>query len=183
MEIHSNPPIVYYGFENHYFSVYLLKFFFSSARQQAFSYGQCYYIKIIICFKTKSSPWLKVDIPYCAILLLNTECPLWVCGVFFSGSGQSEAYVGFFSKQGLFLQEKKGGVILIYHIQCVPQKRKPISQVHFSENCNELSEKVYIVTKFSFFPLSSDTNYMMYWSCMAEHEPFKILMSELICAE
>ena len=34
-------------------------------------------------------------------------------------------------------------------IQCVPEKRKPINQVHFSENCNDLSEKVYIVTKFS----------------------------------
>ena len=34
-------------------------------------------------------------------------------------------------------------------IQCVPQKRKPINQVNFSENWNYLSEKVYIVTKFS----------------------------------
>ena len=34
-------------------------------------------------------------------------------------------------------------------IQCVPQKRKPINQVNFSENLNDLSEKVYIVTKFS----------------------------------
>ena len=34
-------------------------------------------------------------------------------------------------------------------IQCVPEKRKPINQVYFSENCNDLSEKVYIVTKFS----------------------------------
>ena len=34
-------------------------------------------------------------------------------------------------------------------IQCVPEKRKPINQVNFSENCNDLSEKVYIVTKFS----------------------------------
>ena len=34
-------------------------------------------------------------------------------------------------------------------IQCVPQKRKPINQVNFSENWNDLSEKVYIVTKFS----------------------------------
>ena len=29
------------------------------------------------------------------------------------------------------------------------KKRKPINQVNFSENCNDLSEKVYIVTKFS----------------------------------
>ena len=34
-------------------------------------------------------------------------------------------------------------------VQCVPQKRKPINQVNFSENWNDLSEKVYIVTKFS----------------------------------
>ena len=29
------------------------------------------------------------------------------------------------------------------------KKRKPINQVNFSENCNDLSEKVYIVTKFN----------------------------------
>ena len=34
-------------------------------------------------------------------------------------------------------------------IQCVPEKRKPINRVDFSENCNDLSKKVYIVTKFS----------------------------------
>ena len=34
-------------------------------------------------------------------------------------------------------------------IQCVPEKKKPINQVNFSENYNDLSEKVYIVTKFS----------------------------------
>ena len=34
-------------------------------------------------------------------------------------------------------------------IQCVPQKRKPINRVNFSENCNDLSEKAYIFTKFS----------------------------------
>ena len=39
--------------------------------------------------------------------------------------------------------------MLKYAIQCVPEKRKPINQVNFSENCNDLSEKVYIVTKFS----------------------------------
>ena len=36
-------------------------------------------------------------------------------------------------------------------IQCVPEKRKPVNQVNFSENCNDLSETVYIVTKFSLF--------------------------------
>ena len=35
------------------------------------------------------------------------------------------------------------------YIQCVPEKRKPINQVDFSENYNDLSKKVYIVTKFS----------------------------------
>ena len=34
-------------------------------------------------------------------------------------------------------------------VQCVPEKRKPINRTNFSENCNDLSEKVYIVTKFS----------------------------------
>ena len=33
-------------------------------------------------------------------------------------------------------------------IQCVPEKRKPINQVNFSENY-DLSEKVYMVTKFN----------------------------------
>ena len=30
-----------------------------------------------------------------------------------------------------------------------PKKRKPINQVNFSENCNDLFKKVYIVIKFS----------------------------------
>ena len=38
---------------------------------------------------------------------------------------------------------------MVIVIQCIPEKRKPINQVNFSENCNDLSEKVYIVTKFS----------------------------------
>ena len=36
-----------------------------------------------------------------------------------------------------------------WSIQCVPQKRKPIIRVNFSENCNDLSEEAYIFTKFS----------------------------------
>ena len=36
-----------------------------------------------------------------------------------------------------------------YGIRNVPEKRKPINQVNFSDNCYHLSEKVYIVTKFS----------------------------------
>ena len=42
----------------------------------------------------------------------------------------------------------------ISDIQCVPEKGKPINQVNFSQNCNDLSEKNYIVIKFhlsSFF--------------------------------
>ena len=39
-----------------------------------------------------------------------------------------------------------------YHIQCVPEKRKPINQVNFSENYNELSNIVYIVTKLILSP-------------------------------
>ena len=34
-------------------------------------------------------------------------------------------------------------------IQCVPEKRKLIKQINFSENYNDLSKKVYIVAKFS----------------------------------
>ena len=39
--------------------------------------------------------------------------------------------------------------MLRFSIQCVPEKRKPINQVNFSENYNDLSEIVYIVTKVS----------------------------------
>ena len=35
----------------------------------------------------------------------------------------------------------------------------------------------------SIYPLSFDTSYKMYWPCMAEHEPFQMVMSILICAE
>ena len=41
--------------------------------------------------------------------------------------------------------------VLLDSIQCVPEKIKPINQVNFSENCKDLSEKVYIVTKIQFF--------------------------------
>ena len=68
----------------------------------------------------------------------------------------------------------------LFIIQCVPENRKPINQVNFSENCNDLSEKVYIVTKFSLNPLSFDTSYKMYWPCMTKHEPFQMVMSKLI---
>ena len=35
------------------------------------------------------------------------------------------------------------------NIQCIPEKRKPINQVNFSENYNDLSKFFYIVAKFS----------------------------------
>ena len=67
-------------------------------------------------------------------------------------------------------------------IQCVPEKRKPINRVNFSENCNDLSEKVYIVTEFS---LSS-----FFWhqlqDILAMHEQarnIQMVMSKIICAE
>ena len=34
-------------------------------------------------------------------------------------------------------------------IQCVPEEWKPINQVNYSENCNDLFKRVYIVIKFS----------------------------------
>ena len=42
----------------------------------------------------------------------------------------------------------KSEMVQLYNL-CVPQKRKPINRVNFSENCNDLSEKAYIYTKFS----------------------------------
>ena len=39
--------------------------------------------------------------------------------------------------------------LITFLILCVPEKRKPINRVNFSENGNDLSEKVYTVTKFS----------------------------------
>ena len=67
-------------------------------------------------------------------------------------------------------------------IQCVPQKRKPINRVNFSENCNDLSEKAYIFTKFS---LSS-----FFWhqlqDVLAMHEQALTISNgdvKMICAE
>ena len=67
-------------------------------------------------------------------------------------------------------------------IQCIPEKRKPKNQVNLSENYKDLSKKVYIVTN-SVYPLSFDPSYKMYWSRIAEHEPFQMVMSKSICAE
>ena len=43
--------------------------------------------------------------------------------------------------------------------------------------------KQFTLLQTSVSPLSLDTSYKMYWSCMAEHEPFQIVMLKLICAE
>ena len=67
-------------------------------------------------------------------------------------------------------------------IQCVPEKRKPTNQVKFSENYNDLSQKVTLLQN-SDYPLSFDNKDKMYWLCMAEHEPFQMVMSKLICAK
>ena len=67
-------------------------------------------------------------------------------------------------------------------IQCVPEKRKTHKSCSFSENCNNLSEKVYIVTN-AVYLLSFDTSYKMDWPCMTKHEPFKMVMSKFIFAE
>ena len=71
-----------------------------------------------------------------------------------------------------------------YNIQGVPEKRKPINQVNFSENCNDLSRTNLHVYKIQFilFLLTPVTRCIA-WPCMAKHEPFQILMSTLICAE
>ena len=53
------------------------------------------------------------------------------------------------SKECTNLTGGKYHVALPDPIQCVPQKRKPINRVNFSENCDNLSEKAYIFTKFS----------------------------------
>ena len=47
------------------------------------------------------------------------------------------------------IHSQKPDIQCAHYIQCVPEKRKPISQVNFSENYNDLSKKVYIVTKLS----------------------------------
>ena len=44
-------------------------------------------------------------------------------------------------------------------------------------------QKKFTLLQNSVYPLSFDTSYKMCWSCMAEHEPFEMVMSKLICAE
>ena len=43
--------------------------------------------------------------------------------------------------------------------------------------------KAFTLLQNSVYPLSSDLSYKIYWSRMAEHEPFQIVMSKLICGE
>ena len=64
-------------------------------------------------------------------------------------------------------------------IQCVPQKRKPINRVNFSENCNDLSEKAYRVYKIQFilFLLTPVTRCSR--PCMNKHWPFQMVMSKM----
>ena len=44
-------------------------------------------------------------------------------------------------------------------------------------------QKKFTLLQNSVYPLYFDTSYKNYWSCMAEHEPFEMVMSKLICAE
>ena len=66
-------------------------------------------------------------------------------------------------------------------IQCVPEKRKPINQVNFSENWIMIYQKKFTLLQNSVYPLLLTP--VMYWPCMAKHEPFQMVMSKLICAE
>ena len=43
--------------------------------------------------------------------------------------------------------------------------------------------KKFTLLQNSVYPLSFDKGYKMYWPCMAEHELFQMVMSNLICAE
>ena len=53
----------------------------------------------------------------------------------------------------------------------------------FSENYNDLSKKKFTSLQNTVYTLSFDTRYKMYWPCMAEHEPFQMVMPILIWAE
>ena len=54
------------------------------------------------------------------------------------------------------------------HLQCVPEKRKPVNQVNFSENCNDLSETLHCYKiQFIRFLLTPDTRCIGHaWSSM-----------------
>ena len=65
-----------------------------------------------------------------------------------------------------------------YNVQCVPEKRKPINQVYFSETVM-IYQKKFTLLQNSVYPLSFDTSYKMYWPCMAKQEPFQMVMSKI----
>ena len=44
-------------------------------------------------------------------------------------------------------------------------------------------QKRFTLLQNSVYLLSFDTSYTMYWTCMAKHEPFQMVMAKLICAE
>ena len=68
-------------------------------------------------------------------------------------------------------------IILNMKLQCVPEKRKPINRVNFSENCNDLSEKVYIVTKCILFLLTPVTRCIGHaWASTDHHMDTKCLI-------
>ena len=77
-------------------------------------------------------------------------------------------------------REKKGKTRCT--IQCVPEKRKPINRVNFSENLM-IYQKKFKLLQNSVYPLSFDTRYKMYWPCMSKYGPFQMVMSKMICAE
>ena len=71
----------------------------------------------------------------------------------------------------------------LYVVQCVPEKRKPIIKLILLKTVM-IYPKKFTLLQNSVYPLSFDTSYKMYWSCMAEHEPCQMhVMSNLVCAE
>ena len=69
---------------------------------------------------------------------------------------------------------------VLYYTVRPRKKRKPINQVTLSENCNELSENVYIVSELS---LSSLFCHQLQGVLAIRGQPRIMVMSKLICAE
>ena len=44
-------------------------------------------------------------------------------------------------------------------------------------------QKKFTLLQNSVYPLSFDISYKMHWPCTIKHEPFQMMMLELICAE